>query len=162
MALGVVAMLLAVALPNFYVQAQTMGDGFSAPHVVTASIEARPEKIAALGHGVVVIHLAVAVGYHIQSHHSLESFLIPASVKLMPSKGLVFGVVHYPAAITIPVPTQVTKLGKLSVDAGRFDITIPFKVLGTAAAGHCPTWLFYLRTGHCRRRYSGISTPNVM
>ncbi len=134
-ALGVVAMLLAVALPNFYVQAQTMGDGFSAPHVVTASIEARPEKIAALGHGVVVIHLAVAVGYHIQSHHPLESFLIPASVKLLPSKGLVFGVVHYPAAITIPVPTQVTKLGKLSVYEGRFDITIPFKVLGTAAGG---------------------------
>ena len=134
-ALGAFAMLLAVALPNFYVQAQAVGDGFSVPHVVTASISARPAKIAALGHGVVVIHLAVAQGYHIQSHHPLEGFLIPASVKLLPSAGLVFGVVHYPAAITIPVLTQVTELGKLSVYEGRFDITVPFKVLQTAAEG---------------------------
>jgi len=128
-------MLLAVALPNFYVQAQTVGDGFLAPHVVTASIAVLPAKIAAPGHGVVIIHLAVAKGYHIQSHHPLESFLIPAAVKLLPSAGLVFGAAHYPAAITIPVPTQVTRLGKLSVYEGQFDITVPFKVLGTAAAG---------------------------
>ena len=134
-ALGVMAMLLVVVLPGFRVAVQAAGDGFSAPHVVTASIAVRPEKIAAPGHGVVVIHLAVVSGYHIQSHHPLESFLIPASVKLLPSAGLVFGAAHYPAAITLPVPTQVTKLGKLSVYKGRFDIRVPFKVLGTAAAG---------------------------
>ncbi len=88
--LGVVAMLLAVALPNFRVQAQLAGDGFLAPHVVTASIEARPEKIAVPGHGVVIIHLVVASGYHIQSHHPLESFLIPAAAKLLPSSGVGF------------------------------------------------------------------------
>ncbi|MCL5770260.1 MAG: thioredoxin family protein [Planctomycetes bacterium] len=134
-ALGLVAMLLAEALPNLHVQAQLVDDRFLAPHVVTASIEARPEKIAALGHGVVVIHLAVAVGYHIQSHHPLESFLIPASVKVLPSAGLIFGTAHYPAAKTIPVPKVITRLGKLSVYEGQFDITVPFKVLGTAAPG---------------------------
>ncbi len=128
-------MLLAVALPNLYVQAQAVGELFSAPHVVTASMAVRPAKIAAPGNGVVVIHLAVAHGYHIQSHHPLESFLIPASVKLLPSTGLVFGVVHYPAAINIPASKQITSLGKLSVYEGRLDITIPFKVLGTAPAG---------------------------
>jgi thiol:disulfide interchange protein len=128
-------MLLAVALPNLYVQAQAVGELFSAPHVVTASMAVRPAKIAAPGHGVVVIHLVVASGYHIQSHHPLESFLIPASVKLSPSTGLVFGVVHYPAAVNIPVSKQITSLGKLSVYEGRLDITIPFNVLGTAPAG---------------------------
>ncbi|MGC9259226.1 MAG: protein-disulfide reductase DsbD family protein [Phycisphaerae bacterium] len=132
--LGMVA-IIAAALPSFRVQAQAMGDGFSTLHVVTVSIAARPELIAAPGHGRVVIHLAVVSGYHIQSHHPLESFLIPASVKLLPSTGLVFGAVHYPAAKTIPVPVQITSLRKLSVYEGRFDITIPFKVLDTAAAG---------------------------
>ncbi len=133
-ALGAVAVLLAV-LTNSRAVAQAVGDGFSTPQVVMASMAVRPGQIAAPGHGVVVIHLAVAPGYHIQSHQPLESFLIPASVKLLPSAGLVFGAAHYPAAITIPVPAEITSLGKLSVYEGRLDITVPFKVLGAATAG---------------------------
>ncbi len=131
----VIAILAVVAWPRFRAQAQMADNGFSSPHVVRVSMAAQPENIAASGQGVVVIHLAVAAGYHIQSHHPLESFLIPASVKLLPSAGLLFGAVHYPAAITIPVPPQITRLGKLSVYEGRFDITIPFKVLPVAVAG---------------------------
>ncbi|MDA8377529.1 MAG: thioredoxin family protein [Planctomycetia bacterium] len=133
--LGVIVILAVVAWPRFYAQAQMADNGFSSLHVVRASMAAQPENIAASGQGVVVIHLAVAAGYHIQSHHPLESFLIPASVKLLPSAGMLFGAVHYPAAITIPVPPQITRLGKLSVYEGRFDITIPFKVLPAAVAG---------------------------
>ena len=134
-ALGVVVMLFAAVLPDSYTPAQAAADGFATPHVVTASIDAVPAKIAAIGRGTAVIHLTVATGYHIQSHHPLESFLIPASVKVLPSAGLIFGTVHYPAAKTIPVPKVITRLGKLSVYEGQFDITIPFKVLGTAASG---------------------------
>ena len=134
-AVAVVTLLFAAVLPDSYTPAQAAGDGFATPHVVTASIDAVPAKIAASGRGTAVIHLTVATGYHIQSHHPLESFLIPASVKVLPSAGLIFGTVHYPAAKTIPVPKVITRLGKLSVYEGQFDITIPFKVLGTAASG---------------------------
>ncbi len=133
--LGVVATLLAAALSNSRAGVRAAGVGLTPRHVVKAHIRAVPGKVTVEGHGVIVIHIAVAGGYHIQSHHPLESFLIPASAKLLPSAGLVFSAAHYPRATTIPVSRQITRRGKLSVYEGRFNITVPFKALDSATVG---------------------------
>ncbi len=129
------AMLPLLILATAPVKAQLAGDGFGSSQVVKATGQAVPAKLQAAGRGVIVIRVVVAFGYHIQSHHPLENFLIPALVKLLPSRGLVFSAVRYPAAKIIVVSKDITSKGKLSVFEGRFKIIVPFKVLSTAAPG---------------------------
>ena len=134
-AVCIITEMVGIPPPNPRAGVRAAGVGLTPRHVVKAHIRAVPGNVAVSGHGVIVIHLAVAAGYHIQSHHPLENFLIPASVKLLPSTGIIFGAAHYPAAVIIPVSRQITRQGKLSVYEGRFNITVPFKALDTATVG---------------------------
>ncbi len=109
-------------------RAQVAGFGFLSPRVVQTTIQATPEKLQAPGKGVLDITCTVIPGYHLQSHHPFDKFLVPAEVTLSPVTGFHFGKITFPNARTIPASAQITSFGKLSVYEGQFVIHVPFTV----------------------------------
>jgi thiol:disulfide interchange protein len=117
------------------VQAQVVGFGFTSPAVVRASMHATPTRLHTPGKGVLKIVCTVMPGYHLQSHHPLDKFLVPAEVVISPVKGFDFGKVVFPQAKLIAASALITSVGKLSVYEGRFVIAIPFTASNSARNG---------------------------
>ena len=109
-------------------RAQAAGFGFPSPRVVRTAIQATPSRLQAPGKGVLDISCTVIPGYHLQSHHPLDKFLVPAEVTISPVRGFHFGKVAFPKARIIAASAQITSFGKLSVYEGRFVIHVPFTV----------------------------------
>ncbi len=132
-ALIISLLLLAFGLPS--IRAQVTGFGFTSPAVLQATLQAKPDKITATGKGVLRISCTVIPGYHLQSHHPLNKFLVPAEVTISPVQGIEFGKATFPKARLITASAQITSAGKLSVYEGRFVIVIPFTVSTAAKNG---------------------------
>jgi DsbC/DsbD-like thiol-disulfide interchange protein len=72
-------------------------------------------------------------GFHLNSHTPAEDFLIPLTLKWTPPPGIVeASEVAYPKPQMVKVPFQEKPL---SVLTGKFELTTPFKVPASAAAG---------------------------
>ncbi len=116
-------------------RAQVAALGFLSPPVVKAAIQTNPGKLPVPGKGVLNLSCTVKPGYHLQSHHPLDKFLVPAAVTISPIKGFHFGKVAFPKARIIPASAQITSYGKLSVYEGQFVIHVPFTASTNAANG---------------------------
>ncbi len=125
--------LLAWGLPSL--RSQVVGFGFPSPAVVRATLHARPNKLTAPGKGVLRMLCTVIPGYHLQSHHPLDKFLVPADVTVAPVRGFAFGKIVFPKARLIPASAQITSAGKLSVYEGQFVIEIAYTVSREARSG---------------------------
>jgi thiol:disulfide interchange protein DsbD len=116
-------------------QGQVAGLGFGAPNVVTATLKAVPAVIHAPGTAELRLSVTVIPGYHLQSHHPLDKFLVPADATISPTPGISFGKARYPEAKLIPASAQITSIGKLAVYEGHFIITVPCRILANAPNG---------------------------
>ncbi len=128
-------LLVMLALRGQVASGQVTGFGLGAPSVVTATLQAVPVMVSAPGKTVLRISVTVIPGYHLQSHHPLDKFLVPADVVISPVPGIAFGPVTYPKAKLIPASAQITSKGKLSVYEGHFIITVPCRIMANAPNG---------------------------
>ncbi len=119
-------------------QSQVVGFDMASPEVVRAQLKSSPKVLVSSGHGSLLISVVVKPEYHLQSHHPLDKFLVPAEVTITPVKGLRFGKVLFPPAKLIAASPQITSQGKLSVYEGHFVITVPFHVSANAPDGPTP------------------------
>jgi thioredoxin:protein disulfide reductase len=87
--------------------------------------EAVPASVPAGSSFRIVVHAELASGWHVNSHHPSEDYLIPTELKLKGTDGITIGEVSYP-------PGGERKFAfsdkPLSVYEGRFDISAPAKV----------------------------------
>lgn len=134
LALAIIAALAFVVMVTS-ARAQVAELGFLSPRVVKAAINATPGKLPVPGKGILNLTCTVMPGYHLQSHHPLDKFLVPAEVTLSPVHGFHFGKVTFPKAKIIAASAQITSFGKLSVYEGKFVIHIPFTVSAKARNG---------------------------
>ena len=103
-----------------------MADGqVDAATVITTHLMASPVRVHAGATCRLELTVQVQAGYHIQSAHPLDKFLIPTLVKPVPNQYLTFGGVVYPRAILIPASAAITSVGKLSVYENNVVISIP-------------------------------------
>ncbi len=100
--------------------------------VVRAALATTPLKAGSSA--VLDVHIHIAHGYHIQSAHPYDHFLVATRVKPLPAVGIVFGAVQYPPGKDIPASAAITALGKLSVYEGSVDVRIPMHVAANAAS----------------------------
>jgi thiol:disulfide interchange protein DsbD len=84
----------------------------------------------AAGHGTLRIQAHLASGWHVNSHHPSEEYLIPTSVKLDPAAGIRYGEPRYPEGKTQKFSFSETPL---SVYAEEFAIEVPVEWSGSAA-----------------------------
>lgn len=134
LALTVIASLFLI-LGAISARAQVAGLAFLSPRIVKAAIQATPGALPVPGKGILTISCTVKPGYHLQSHHPLDKFLVPAAVTISPVQGFHFGKVRFPKARTIPASAQITSFGKLLVYEGQFVIHVPFMASTQATNG---------------------------
>ncbi len=113
--------------------------------VVRATLTTTPLKAGSSA--VLDVHIHIAHGYHIQSAHPYDHFLVATRVKPLPAVGIAFGAVQYPPGKDIPASAAITALGKLSVYEGSVDVRIPMHVAANAAPSQ--TLLVKLTTQAC-------------
>jgi thiol:disulfide interchange protein DsbD len=95
--------------------------------VVSASIAPG----SAAGRGTLRIDARLEPGWHVNSHHPSEDYLIPTTVKLDPVSGVRYGEPRYPEGKKEKFSFSETPL---SVYTGQFVIEVPAEWTGTAAA----------------------------
>ncbi|NNM87853.1 MAG: hypothetical protein HKL95_04980 [Phycisphaerae bacterium] len=96
--------------------------------VVHATLATRPTPLRAGESAVLYVRIHVAPGYHIQSAHPYDHFLVATRAVPLPVPGISFGPVRYPKGKDIPASTAITALGKLSVYEGAVKIKIPLRL----------------------------------
>ena len=116
---GLAALLVGIAPPGLFAKPQAAERA-----TVSASVE------PADGGATLTVVVDVAAGFHAQSHTPLETFLIPLTVKVNTSPGIMAGEPVYPAPEVVTYP----QLGKVSVYTGKTVITVPLKTELDAAA----------------------------
>ena len=72
--------------------------------------------------GTLVIHAKIASGWHVNSHHPSDDYLIPTAVTLEPATGVRFGEPKYPEGQSLKFAFSETPL---SVYAEEFTIEVP-------------------------------------
>jgi thiol:disulfide interchange protein DsbD len=97
----------------------------SAPPLL--SVEAKLETKSP-GAGTLRLQATLASGWHVNSHHPSEDYLIPTSVKLEPSEGATFGEPVYPEGVERKFAFSEKPL---SVYEERFSIEVPVSWKGT-------------------------------
>ncbi len=75
------------------------------------------------------VEATLAAGWHVNSHHPSEDYLIPTEVKLEAVEGVRFGEPRYPEGKSQKFSFSQAPL---SVYAGEFSIDVPLEVSGTA------------------------------
>ena len=63
---------------------------------VRAQLALKPVTLSVGSVGMLRLIIDIPAGYHIQSAHPLDSFLVATQARVLPSAGLIFGPVHYP------------------------------------------------------------------
>ena len=102
--------------------------------VVQATLSTGTTPLQA-GHSAVLdVRIHIAPGYHIQSAHPYDSFLVATRVVPLPALGISFGPVQYPPGKNIPASAAITALGKLSVYEGAVEIKIPMHLAANVTA----------------------------
>ncbi len=101
---------------------------------VHATLATRPTPLQAGSSAVLYVQIHVAPGYHIQSAHPYDHFLVATRAVPLPVPGISFGAVQYPTGQDIPASTAITALGKLSVYEGAVKIKIPMRLAANVNA----------------------------
>lgn len=102
--------------------------------VVRAALAMQPNPLHVGSSAILNVRIHVSPGYHIQSAHPYDHFLVATQVKPLPAVGILFGAVQYPPGKDIPASVAITAVGKLSVYEGLVDVRIPVHVTAHAAA----------------------------
>ena len=105
------------------------------PALVRAQLALKPATLSIGSVGTLRLIITIPAGYHIQSAHPLDSFLVATQARVLPSAGLIFGPVHYPPGHIIPAPARITSKGELSVYTATVRLTIPVRVAKTVRLG---------------------------
>ncbi len=105
------------------------------PQHFTITATVHPSKIKPGGRGVIRVSVHVNRGYHLQSAHPLDKYLLPTKLSAKPVPALKFGAPTYPKARIITVSKEMSPKGKLAVYVGRVVMRLPFTVAAGAAPG---------------------------
>jgi thioredoxin:protein disulfide reductase len=106
------------------VSAQTPG-GVSSESLLRVRAEASPASVSPGSPFRIALRATLAAGWHVNSHHPSEDYLIPTEMKLAPVDGISFGAVSYPAGQSLKFAFSNKPL---SVYEGNFDITADARV----------------------------------
>ncbi len=93
------------------------------------TVDAGVRRAPADGKITLRVNAKLAAGWHVNSHHPSEDYLIPTEVKLEPVEGVRFGEPRYPEGKSQKFSFSETPL---SVYAGEFAIDVPLEVSGPA------------------------------
>jgi DsbC/DsbD-like thiol-disulfide interchange protein len=109
-----------------------------APGHLTATGKVSPASVKAGGKGVLVVHLTIASGYHINSSKPTQDYLVGTKITVTGAPGVTFGSAQYPA------PTIITEgADKVSAYVGSASVKIPFTVKAGAKSGPVSGSVFY-------------------
>lgn len=100
--------------------------------IVTTTASATPAALAPGGRGTLRITLSVNPRFHINAHDPRNKMLIPTTLSLGKTLGVVFGPPQFPVPKAIQTPDSKHPL---LVYVGTATIIVPFKVARTARAG---------------------------
>ncbi|MDQ2800753.1 MAG: protein-disulfide reductase DsbD N-terminal domain-containing protein [Armatimonadota bacterium] len=100
--------------------------------IVTTTASATPAALAPGGRGTLRITLSINPRFHVNAHDPRNKMLIPTTLSLGKTSGVVFGPPQFPVAKTV---RGADGKNPLLVYVGTATITVPFKVAKTAAAG---------------------------
>jgi DsbC/DsbD-like thiol-disulfide interchange protein len=105
---------------------------------LTATGKVLPSAVKAGGKGVLVVHLTVASGFHINSATPKQDYLVGTKITVSSGPGLIFGAAQYPA------PTILTEgADKISAYVGSASVKIPFTVKPGSKSGPISGSVFY-------------------
>lgn len=101
---------------------------------VKVNAQTKPVSASRGARSMLVIAVAVSPGYHINSNHPSDEFLIATKVTLSAApRGIELGTPVYPPAKTISTPASDKPM---SVYTGKIDIKVPVTISRGARPGH--------------------------